>query len=314
MICYYWGEIKRMLKHSNFDYRVKGSRAENCVLINTEQWYVNDSNVIVGFNSRGGVANTFITEVLAENLTDHEGELKAGDVILITEVATRLYGARSFSIPIDLDSTKYTDIPYAHIIGKFRKKISFSSLHLLGDYILLKRLDNVDSKEDGFCVTTKHTNSVYEVVKKSDKSDIESKYILLGDNVTTPIMLEGIQYYAASSKDVVAGFNVNAGGYTLSDIGKVYNHYMILTDTQTRFANEGDTIFKPFYDPEQDTEYYSSAYDEYRYEVLVSGQDKFKVGDILLIVPEALEYCTLNGVKYRITHNDNFIMAKVGED
>ena len=62
------------------------------------------------------------------------------------------------------------------------------------------------------------------------------------------------------------------------------------------------------------TEYYSSAYDEYRYEVLVSGQDKFKVGDILLIVPEALEYCTLNGVKYRITHNDNFIMAKVGED
>ena len=65
---------------------------------------------------------------------------------------------------------------------------------------------------------------------------------------------------------------------------------MILTDTQTRFANEGDTIFKPFYDPEQDTEYYSSAYDEYRYEVLVSGQDRFKVGDILLIVPEALEY------------------------
>ena len=92
-----------MFKHSkNFKYDIEGSRSENCVLTNTEQWFVNDSNVIVEFNSRGGVSNTFITEVLAENLSEeHKGEIGAGDVILITAVAAKLYGARRFAIPID---------------------------------------------------------------------------------------------------------------------------------------------------------------------------------------------------------------------
>ena len=304
-----------MFKHSkNFKYDIEGSRSENCVLTNTEQWFVNDSNMIVEFNSRGGVSNTFITEVLAENLSEeHKGEIGAGDVILITAVAAKLYGARPFSIPIDLDSTKYTDIPYQHIIGKFEGKISFSTLHLLGDFLLLKRLKNVDTREDGFCVTTEYTDSVYEVVKKASSVDVTSKVVLVKDNVVTPIMLEGIQYYAVSFKDVVAGFDVNAGEYTVSTIGTVYNHYMIAEDCQTQFANEGSTIYKAGYDLEEQ-EWLSESYNENRFRVILSMLDGVDANDIIYAIREAFEYCTFGGTKYFVMDNKRFILAKLKEN
>ena len=304
-----------MFKHSkNFKYDIEGSRSENCVLTNTEQWFVNDSNLIVEFNSRGGVSNTFITEVLAENLSEeHKGEIGAGDVILITAVAAKLYGARPFSIPIDLDSTKYTDIPYQHIIGKFEGKISFSTLHLLGDFLLLKRLKNVDTREDGFCVTTEYTDSVYEVVKKASSVDVISRVVLVKDNVVTPIMLEGIQYYAVSFKDVVAGFDVNAGEYTVSTIGTVYNHYMIAEDCQTQFANEGSTIYKAGYDLEEQ-EWLSESYNENRFRVVLSMLDGIDANDIIYAIREAFEYCTFGGTKYFVMDNKRFILAKLKEN
>ena len=304
-----------MFKHSkNFKYDIEGSRSENCVLTNTEQWFVNDSNMIVEFNSRGGVSNTFITEVLAENLSEeHKGEIGAGDVILITAVAAKLYGARPFSIPIDLDSTKYTDIPYQHIIGKFEGKISFSTLHLLGDFLLLKRLKNVDTREDGFCVTTEYTDSVYEVVKKASSVDATSKVVLVKDNVVTPIMLEGIQYYAVSFKDVVAGFDVNAGEYTVSTIDTVYNHYMIAEDCQTQFANEGSTIYKAGYDLEEQ-EWLSESYNENRFRVVLSMLDGIDANDIIYAIREAFEYCTFGGTKYFVMDNKRFILAKLNEN
>lgn len=304
-----------MFKHSkNFKYDIEGSRSENCVLTNTEQWFVNDSNMIVEFNSRGGVSNTFITEVLAENLSEeHKGEIGAGDVILITAVAAKLYGARPFSIPIDLDSTKYTDIPYQHIIGKFENKISFSTLHLLGDFLLLKRLKNVDTREDGFCVTTEYTDSVYEVVKKASSVDVTSKVVLVKDNVVTPIMLEGIQYYAVSFKDVVAGFDVNAGEYTVSTIDTVYNHYMIAEDCQTQFANEGSTIYKAGYDLEEQ-EWLSESYNENRFRVVLSMLDGIDANDIIYAIREAFEYCTFGGTKYFVMDNKRFILAKLKEN
>lgn len=304
-----------MFKHSkNFKYDIEGSRSENCVLTNTEQWFVNDSNMIVEFNSRGGVSNTFITEVLAENLSEeHKGEIGAGDVILITAVAAKLYGARPFSIPIDLDSTKYTDIPYQHIIGKFEGKISFSTLHLLGDFLLLKRLKNVDTREDGFCVTTEYTDSVYEVVKKASSVDVTSKVVLVKDNVVTPIMLEGIQYYAVSFKDVVAGFDVDAGEYTVSTIGTVYNHYMIAEDCQTQFANEGSTIYKAGYDLEEQ-EWLSESYNENRFRVVLSMLDGIDANDIIYAIREAFEYCTFGGTKYFVMDNKRFILAKLKEN
>ena len=304
-----------MFKHSkNFKYDIEGSRSENCVLTNTEQWFVNDSNMIVEFNSRGGVSNTFITEVLAENLSEeHKGEIGAGDVILITAVAAKLYGARPFSIPIDLDSTKYTDIPSQHIIGKFEGKISFSTLHLLGDFLLLKRLKNVDTREDGFCVTTEYTDSVYEVVKKASSVEVTSKVVLVKDNVVTPIMLEGIQYYAVSFKDVVAGFDVNAGEYTVSTIGTVYNHYMIAEDCQTQFANEGSTIYKAGYDLEEQ-EWLSESYNENRFRVVLSMLDGIDDNDIIYAIREAFEYCTFGGTKYFVMDNKRFILAKLKEN
>ena len=303
-----------MFKHSkNFNYKVIGSRSENCVLIDSQNWLVNDSNNVIGVNSRGGIAKTYITEVLAENLTTYSGEITAGDTILITAVAARLYGSRPFSIPIDLDNTKYTDVPFTHAIGKFiDNKISLSSLHLLGDYVLLKRLRDIDTVED-FVLTTNTTESVYEVVKTSNNVSIDSNNILLRDNVSTPIMLNGTQYYAASYKDIIAEFNDDSTTFSLTDIKKVLNNYIFLEDYQTQFANEGDTIYKPNYDPDADDEFLSETYNESRFRVLKSGNNEFDVDDILYVIRDSLEYCTLHGIKYFVTSNKCFIIAKFRE-
>lgn len=307
-----------MFKHSsNFNYKIQGARSENCVLIDSEKWLLNDSNAIIGINSRGGIANTYITEVLAanfsEDLINRERDLKEGDKILITAVAARLYGARPFKIPLNFDSSRYTDIPFAHIIGIFRAgMISVASLSLLGSYILLERVKGVD-EIDGLQVTTNHTESIYKVCQKSSTAALEiiDDYILLRDNVTTPIMLDGVQYYAASYKDVIAGFGNNPEKFTLETVKNVYNNYFVMTDEQIQEAFDGSNIYKPNYDFEQDDEYITEIYDESRFKVVLSGNKDFNKGDVLYAIREPLEYCTLHGKKYYVTNSKQFILAKV---
>lgn len=312
-----------MFKHSKvFDYNIKGARSENCVLINSDNWVANNSNAIIGVDSRGGMANTCITEVLAtnysEDLVNRETVPVAGDTVWLTGVATRLYCPRSFKIPIGLDSTRYTDIPFAHIIGIFRHNlVSIATLHLLGNYVLLQRLKDVD-KKDGLQITTNHTDSIYKVDKIGPNSAFTISgisYVLVRDNVTTPIMLDGEMYYAVSYKDILAGWaDIRETEFSIDTVTHVFNNYIIMADEQNEFARDGGNIYKPNYDVDLDNEYLTELYDESRFKVIKSGNSDFPENTVVHAIREALEYCTLHGTTYYTTNTKRFIMCKITGD
>ena len=106
---------------------------------------------------------------------------------------------------------------------------------------------------------------------------------------------------------------MNAGEYTVSTIGTVYNHYMIAEDCQTQFANEGSTIYKAGYDLEEQ-EWLSESYNENRFRVVLSMLDGIDANDIIYAIREAFEYCTFGGTKYFVMDNKRFILAKLKEN
>ena len=87
-------------KHTEyFDYDVQGARSNNCILIDAKNWLANMSNDIVGINSRGGIANNFITEVLATNISDEKyNTLYQSCINLSKGIATFIKSLRSSGI------------------------------------------------------------------------------------------------------------------------------------------------------------------------------------------------------------------------
>lgn len=308
-----------MFIHSDyFDYKVKGARSENCILIDADNWLINTSNEIVGVNSRGGIATTNITEVLATNIPDdskYVGYVKAGDIVLLTSVATRLYCSnRTFKIPVDYDGTRYTDIPMAHVIGVFQNKtLSLSSIKLLGTKILMERLSDVDNNS-GFTLTTNTTKSVYKVLKVGS----EVKYvksgdvILVRDNITTDIMLES-EPIQLTDEDMVLGVFTDLKELNLSTL-RMLPDRIIAKDSQSIKVEGSNSLYNPNYDVDQDEDQLSEVYNTDRFKVVRSSIDSIPEDSILHVIREALEYCTFKGVRYFVTTGKHFIDAiQIGE-
>lgn len=302
-----------MFKHSNyFDFKIKGSRSENCILIDVDNWVVNTSNMIIGVNSRGGIANSYITEVLATNINDnnvHAEDVKAGDFVLLTSVATRMYCSRTFQLPIDFDSTKYTEIPLAHVIGVFGSKnnLSLASLNILNSYIVLDRVEGVD-EVNNLIVSTEGTKSVYKVLRcpKNDKIQ-EGDTVLVRDNSTTELMLDGKTYSFTTLEMVVGKFN---GQIDISNLSPL-NNFIMMTDYQSNMVEGSDIIINPEYDVTTDLDQYSEVYKEDQFKVLKSDCDNISENDVVRILREATDYCTFRGVKYFVVCGSKFIEAKI---
>lgn len=305
-----------MFKHANtFDYNVKGSRSENCILIDSKNWLINNSNAIIGINSRGGIANTYITEVLAANIPEDSKytklNLKAGDIVLLTAVSTRVYCHRTFTLPIDGDNTKYTDIPVSHIIGRFEKgTISLSSLSLFRSYVVLTPVEDVE-KEGDLTVTSTVNRNVFKVEKVGPdvKSVKVGDVVLTRDNIVTDIMIYSKQYGVTTEDMIVGKFD---GAY---DIDKLIplNKYIVMKDHKSDFAEGSGNILNPHYDVFTDVEQISEVYNEDRFEVIVSDEPSIKTGDILDIPREATSYATLKGTRYYVNSGLTFINARIGE-
>lgn len=302
-----------MFKHSNyFDFKIKGSRSENCILIDVDNWVVNTSNMIVGVNSRGGIANSYITEVLATNIGDsnvHAEDVKAGDFVLLTSVATRMYCSRTFQLPIDFDSTKYTEIPLAHIIGVFGSKnnLSLTSLKILNSYIILDRVSGVD-KVNNLVVSTEGTKSVYKVLRCPENNKVkEGDTVLVRDNSTTELMLNGKEYSFTTLDMVIGKFDGDIAIKNLTPL----NNFIVMTDYQSGMAEGSNIILNPEYDVTTDVDQYSEVYKEDQFKVLKSDCDNVFEEDVVRIIREATDYCTFRGIKYFVVSGSKFIEAKI---
>lgn len=305
-----------MFKHKNyFEYQVKGARSENCILVDVNNWIVNTSNEIIGVNSRGGIAENNITQVLDTNITDEKYKtvLRAGDFVMLSKLAATVYCAKSYSIPVEYDSTQYTDVPVSHVLGKFEgNKISFPTLTILGDKVLLKRVkkEEVDVV-DGLQVTADTTLTVYDVLKVGPEVKRVSigQRVLLRDNVAVETFLDGEQYFVTEADTIVGVFN---GPIDLKNLVPLGN-CVILTEYVPEYAAGSTVLYNPLYDKKNDFDNRSEIYTEETYRVLVSAESSLDPQDIVYMSRYALEYITFRGIKYFVAYGTKNMLATVKE-
>lgn len=309
-----------MFKHANmFDYQVEGSRSENCILIDSNNWIVNTSNAIVGFNSRGGISNTYITEVLDTNISSEHDyakyDITSGNIVLLTAVSTRMYCSRTFQIPLNGDTTKYTDIPIRHIIGRFEKGIiSISSLTLFDNQVLLIPVDDTTLVENNTTLLTTSINkNVFRVVKTGDKvSEVgEGSLVWVRDNIATDIMIKGESYWVAREADIIAHFPEHATT-SFNNLEPLFD-WIITEDYMSNYAEGSCSILNPSYDVHSDIDQVSEVYNEDRFKVLKSAVAFIKSGDVLDVPREATDYATFLGNRYYLLNGTKFINARIGE-
>lgn len=303
-------------KHKEyFDYKVRGARSNNCVLINAQNWLANTSNEIIGFNSRGGIANNFITEVLDTNIENEQyvGTIKAGDIVMLTAVASRLYCSHTFSIPVDFDNISYTDIPVSHVLGKFNNRdLSFSSFTPLANFVVLERIENVDSNEAGFLKTANKTKTICKVVKLGPEvKDLkEDEVVLIRDNISTNTMIDGKAYQIVTEDMVVGKFTSNEYYKPLNEIIELRHSFILMDEYQPENAAGSSVIINPQYDASQD-EGMSAIYNEMTYKVLLSNVKDIEPNDLVYMPRAAVEYITCLGTRYYLATNSQFVMATI---
>lgn len=302
-------------KHKEyFDYEVRGARSNNCVLINAQNWLANTSNEIIGVNSRGGIANNYITQVLDVNIEDEKyvDTLSAGDVVMLTSVASRLYTSRTFTIPIEMDTTNYTDIPVSHIVGKFANNdISFPSFKVLANYVMLEVIDGVDSAS-GFVKTADKTKTICKVVKFGPQvTDLkEDDVVLIRDNIATVTTLNGKQYSIVSEDMIVGIFNETSFTRPLREVLTLRHNFLFMEEYQPEMTSEGSLLALPQYDASKD-EGMSMVYSENTYKVLLSNIADILPDDLVYISRAATEYVTCLGQRYYVALDSTHVIATI---
>lgn len=303
-------------KHKEyFDYKVRGARSNNCILINSQNWIPNTSNEIIAINSRGGIANNFITQVLDTNIENehYAGTIEAGDVVMLTAVASRLYCSRTFQIPVKYDNINYTDIPVSHIVGKFEdQNISFSSFKILSNFVMLERLNDTDIGSSGILLTTDKTKTICKVVKVGpDVEDLKTgDTVLILDNISTNTMLNNTAYQIVTEDMVIGIYNSKQFYEPIEDILTLRHGFVLMDEYQPEQAAGSEHIINPQYDASQD-EGMSAIYSETTYKVLLSNAKDIELNDLVYMPRAATEYVTCLGKRYYLARNTNFIMATI---
>ena len=303
-------------KHEEyFDYKVQGARSNNCILIDAHNWIANTSNDIVGVNSRGGIANNFITEVLDTNIEDEKyaDTVNTGDYVMLTSVASRLYTSHTFSIPIDRDNTQYTDIPISHVVGKFmHNNISLPTFQLLANYVRLKVLEDVDTNKDGFIKTSNPTKTICQVLQCGPQvTDLAiNDIVLIRDNIATNTMLDGKEFSIVSEDMIIGIFKSNDFCKPLQENLTLRHNNILMEEYQPDKALGCNKIILPQYDAAED-EGLSAIYSEETYKALLSNVADIKEGDLVYMDRAATSYITCLGIRYYVTSGSDFIRATV---
>lgn len=303
-------------KHTEyFDYDVHGARSNNCILIDAKNWLANMSNDIVGVNSRGGIANNFITEVLATNITDESyiGTVEAGDIVMMTRAASRMYTTHTFSVPVKMDCTSYTDIPISHIVGKFENRdISLPSFKVLGKYVMLEVLEDIDKNDEGFIQSTNKTTTICKVIQTGDLVNDLAKddVVLIRDNISTNTMLGGKQFSIVSEDMIIGIFKEKAFNKPLRDVLTLRHNFILMDEYQPEMTSQGSLLALPQYDASQD-EGLSAVYSETTYKVILSNEPDILPDDLIYIDRAATSYITVKGIRYYVALNTDYIIATV---
>lgn len=283
------------------DYKV--SRTEDCALINVNNWI--PTSDIVSQNIKGKISASFVTEIIDENFKESYG-ISKGDYILITKVASEIAPMRSYDLN---DGNKYFNLPISQIIGKFEnKEVSLNSLELLLGKVLIEK---VDSNKNSYLSLPSTSDMLGKVVKINSTVDSikEDSIVFLKDNITTPIRLDGKEYYAADDTNIVGVLNY---GLSVKDIDFI-NESVLMKPHYNQHLLGSSVLLAP--DINYEDLDYSDVFnrDLFQIKFLDKRLEGLNQNDVVLAKRDFTNYVYINNEKYFLLNGKKWIEAKIEE-
>ena len=290
------------------DYNV--DKTENCVLIDCDNWLSNSSNSIQEYRLSGKKVLTYMTKVVETNLMkEFEGLVNKGDTILISRVASEVSQYKGHYL---LDDHKYFDVPIMQVLGVFKEDvISAETLILLTNKILFKKesieggaLKSYDNQTTIGRVLKVGTNNFTKDWKKTPLVVSQNDLILVKDNVSTKIILNGEEYYITEESSVVCIFDDSK---TLEN-AKFINEVLLLSPHIPEKLTE--CLWTPAMDYENAD--YTDIYNRNRFKVtyIDGGLTGLKKGDIIWVDRNLTTYAFFKGNRYFLLNGKDSIDFK----
>ena len=293
----------------------KVPRSKDCITIDTKDWRPNNISGLEVRKISGRTVPTYVAEVLDIHVQNEKlkGIMKK-DLVLISRVASEIAEFRTFAIK-DEDK-RYYNVPIMQVLGYFQYGTPrFNNLVMLFDKVLIRKIDNpLDNSliiqdntligevvKAGSCRFDKDWNIKELTVKAGDR-------VLIRDNVSTEIVLDGQTYYATEEGMVVGILSENAK--TLDDI-KLINQSVICEAFIPPKALDSKLLITPTLNYEDED--LTDIYNRNLFKVIVCdiSLTNIRKNDILLIDRNMTNYVYFNGTKYFITQGLEYVEGKV---
>ena len=291
-------------------------RTKDCIIIDTKNWVQNSSQMLTIHRMSGRDIPTYLAtalEVNAEKEVLKDG-VKKGDTVLLTRVASEVAQYRAFEL--EVGDKRYYDVPIMQVLGKFTdNKISYNSLNMLFDKILIKK---VDTSKIGLLEIPNSNTMIGEVIKvgtcKFDKDwnrqDLQVKVgdkVLIKDNVITEITFGADTYYATEESMVVGKFNSNE--FTLENLTLI--NKSIIFDSYIAETALSSNLLTPLlnFEDEDITDIYNR--DLFKVLAVDNSLTDLKKNDIILTDRSVTNYVYIGVDKYFMLSGTDYLEAKI---
>jgi len=294
-----------------FDFKTE--RSKDTILIDTKNWIKNDSNILQEYRMSGKSVVNGLTSILDINcISDSlKGYLKKGDKVLLSRVASQISDYYAYSIG---DGKKYHSIPIMQVLGVFKDNImSFDNFELLFNKILIKKVDPkyseyIELPEDNTTVGVvlkvgtkkfdKNWNELPLSVKKGDT-------VLIRDNVSTSIILEGEEYLVTEEEMVVGVFEEHVRVENM----RVLNNYVLMKPFTFSSLLNSNLLATPDINYSQLD--YSDVYNPNLFIVLYKDENLTVINkyDIVLVDRNLTNYVYFNNDRYFVINDSSIIEA-----
>lgn len=299
------------------DFDFKLDKNENCVLINPDAWVTNDSNLIQKYKMSGRNVITYITRALDVYAKEDclIGAINPGDLIFMTRVASEISQYQGFLGPNK--DQKYYTIPIMQVIGVFKDgNISLNSLTLLFDKILYKKIE-LETK--GIVKDVTDNTTLGEVIKtgtcflsnKWEKRPLKVKtgdLILVRDNISTEIVIDGDTYYAVDEGGI-AGIFRDSSDISLDNL-EFMNEIVLMVPYIPEKMSRNSMLWTPVMNYEDAD--YSEIYCRNQFRIVYLDQNltNLKKDDIVIIDRNVTTYVYFNRQKYFVTNGTNYMEGR----
>lgn len=290
-----------------FVYNIANTKSYGHVMININDWI--STNNLLCINLKGKVLPSKITKAVKINSAPAYRPLpfKEGAVIALSAIATRIGLLRPFNIPNDPNG--YANVHISQILGYFKNEVlSLDNFQLIYDKVLLEKIDippsnylNINDDNISVCkVLAIGDGGFNEKWERIPMNANVGDYVLLRDNITTSITLEGKEYYVTDDKYIVGRFQ----GLEFD-----FNSLIPFKNVNIFEAYESDTIegsflLKPYY--KEDIEI-SETYQDNLFKLIKS--DSLSKG-IYIIDRFKTEYIKFKNRTYFIAQTKDIIGIK----